>query len=554
MAMNKAINHILLLTFLFACSFSLCEQPDCGVAIKKVSRFVSKKEELSKNLLKIIRDRNTHQTAASVIKEYDPDLQTMVHHTFTEPGPEGSTQLVDPKAKAVVIFLHGSGTMRASGKNFSQPMSALEGSGISSVSFDFPDHGEGPKDSKFRDANVFYGKLHDFITKIRKVNPNIYLTGHSFGPEIALEYSSRYPEDIKGLLLMSPASDSNPALKWTYENITVPGEPFMGGPPIAHNEKGGEWAGSIQSQSTWQKKPFPKGVKIKFVIGKEDEFWPGNTALPKALGKTNPYTFDEALKWYKEKYPKADFVIPEGVGHLLFDAKAANGKNLVVESIYDLLEIPPSDRYKDASHSARHDLLVLQNSNAGFREWIGNRFPHALKTERRAAQELTAWEQLQWEAAKHSISKLPETDPEFFSQRKYAWGVAMARIPKLKKEVTPTWDGGIKKFLADYTQYTEKKVAGKPIDLGPDPDRPAKFSVDKSKILFRGKKGSLERDFYNALSEEELSALVTTAHEDALRKNNYQPLIDKWEGEAQGRVLRVKVGKGSVAELEIVGN
>ena len=298
--------------------------------------------------------------------------------TIAEPLKDGSVPLVDKNAKGVVIFFHGSGTAKASGKNFKDTQNILRPFGIAGVSLDLPFHGENKGSEALKNMDNFMEWIHKFVQKVKKDADRtgkkipIYMMGHSFGPSVIQEYVERYPNDIADFLLMSPAGDFHPALKYTYEKITTPGEKFMGGEPVIPNEAGGEWAGQLDGQFTWdKKKPFDR-VPGRMLIGEQDEWWPGNKELAQKVGIAQPYEFKEPLEAYQKKYPRMRITTIPDVGHMLFEAKTKDGKNIVRESILDLVGIPEKNRNPEGvSLSPGEKVALLNQTSPTFKEWLG---------------------------------------------------------------------------------------------------------------------------------------------------------------------------------------
>jgi pimeloyl-ACP methyl ester carboxylesterase len=418
----------------------------------------------------------------AVFKHWDADLNTAVYQTMVEPRKDGSIPLVDPNAKAVFVFFHGSGTASASGKNFTDKMNAILPMGISGVAIDLPFHGENKAGSRAKDMDAFMDYLHQFMQKVKAAarGPNgkkipIYLAGHSFGPVVAQEYAARYPEDVAGLLLMSPAGSQSEALKWTYDNITTPGEPYMKGPPSIPNDAGGEWAGKVEETATWHTKALPKRIKVKMVLGAEDEWWPGNTELPRRLGKEQKYTMEDGLSLYRGAYPELDLTLIPDTGHMIWEAKGPRGGNLVTEAIEDLTGLaPPGKESALELMSGRQRLQLLWESSPAFQQWMGARFPHALKTEQSAGNYLKQWTIERNKAVGPWLDSLFEVSPEFAQARKYTIG-------SLRKEIGLDKGRPYEKsqaFVEEYQQYLAMKPEERKAALAKaDPFSPPKLEV-----------------------------------------------------------------------------
>jgi len=99
-----------------------------------------------------------------------------------------------------ILILHGWGSCA---KNWSRVKELLEKEGIKVFIPDLPGFGDNPPLEKPWSIDDYANWVHDFCTKqsIRQ----FVLTGHSFGGSIAVKYSLKFPENIKKLILVSPA-------------------------------------------------------------------------------------------------------------------------------------------------------------------------------------------------------------------------------------------------------------------------------------------------------------------------------------------------------------
>lgn len=128
----------------------------------------------------------------------------------------------------------------------------------------------------------------------KKSKKPIYLVGHSFGPEIALQFASEFPKDLNGggLFLISGAWGKSPSHEWMYENVTTPGMSFIGGDQkVEDNPAGGDWAGKMARQSDWHTRGLSPDLRVKLVVGEKDEWWPApgpGEKLPRGVNLVKP--------------------------------------------------------------------------------------------------------------------------------------------------------------------------------------------------------------------------------------------------------------------------
>ncbi|NDG28288.1 MAG: alpha/beta fold hydrolase, partial [Proteobacteria bacterium] len=249
---------------------------DCITLQKQVGIFKTA-HRLAQDPVALLKGRDIHISEGLLVKRWDPDLKTTFYHSASEPGPDGTIPLVDPNAKAVALFFHGSGTAKSSGRNFIHNMNYLAQQGISGVAIDLPFHASNRGEERLKNKDEFMKWLKQVVGAVKKSGKPIYLVGHSFGPEVALQYASQFPKDLKGggLFLISGAWGKSPSHEWMYEKVTTPGMEFLGGnEKVEDNPAGGDWAGKMAEQSDWHMRGISPDVRVKLVVGAKDEWWP----------------------------------------------------------------------------------------------------------------------------------------------------------------------------------------------------------------------------------------------------------------------------------------
>lgn len=261
---------------------------------------------------------------------YSEKWETQIYHSNTGiPNAKGKAPLVDPESRAVVIFFHGSGTMKSSGRNFIANMNSLANMGISSISLDMPFHAKGPRSDKYNDSNYFMEWLRSIVLEAKKAGKPVYLAGHSFGPDVALEFATRYPKLIDGVIGLSPAGFTKVLANW-YDKFT---SKMKFGGNVEPNDAGGEWAYRMSQQFHWAKGKLadptlvnPK-LNVRILSGNREEYVPAPldpvTGLPSG---DNTYDVSVVLR---KLFRNASITIEPGVGHYLFEAVDSNGYNVV---------------------------------------------------------------------------------------------------------------------------------------------------------------------------------------------------------------------------------
>jgi len=108
-----------------------------------------------------------------------------------------------------VVFLHG---LSSNHTTWIEIMEELEKNGISSLALDMRGHGHSDKTRKrsWYKISIFSEDLEKIVVE-EKID-NFILVGYSFSGAIALDYVSKHPEKVKGLVLIS-ANHKN-ALKY----------------------------------------------------------------------------------------------------------------------------------------------------------------------------------------------------------------------------------------------------------------------------------------------------------------------------------------------------
>ena len=108
--------------------------------------------------------------------------------------------------KPTIIFLHGLSSNHTTWINI---MEKLREKGFNSLALDLRGHGlsDKTKNKKLYDIPVFSHDLK-MITDEEKIK-NFILVGYSFGGQIAIDYTVRYPRNVKGLILIS-VNHTNP--------------------------------------------------------------------------------------------------------------------------------------------------------------------------------------------------------------------------------------------------------------------------------------------------------------------------------------------------------
>lgn len=121
-------------------------------------------------------------------------MQTVVNSILT------GYQIVNPNQKDVLLILHGWGQS----SNYWQTVLNSLPSNITGIALDLPSFGSTQPLPKNPGVPEYTDFVKNFINK-QKIK-NFILLGHSFGGQIAVDFSLRFPKLLKHLILVSPAS------------------------------------------------------------------------------------------------------------------------------------------------------------------------------------------------------------------------------------------------------------------------------------------------------------------------------------------------------------
>ncbi len=100
-----------------------------------------------------------------------------------------------------VLLIHG---LAASLHDWDYLLPSLAGAGYRGYALDLLGHGEGPKppQRKYQMAWLF-DHLQSWVNSLQLAEPAVMI-GHSLGGYLTLEYASRFPASVRGLVLVDP--------------------------------------------------------------------------------------------------------------------------------------------------------------------------------------------------------------------------------------------------------------------------------------------------------------------------------------------------------------
>lgn len=257
------------------------------------------------------------------------------------PDINGIRPLVDQESEAVIIFLHGSGTIRSSGKNFIHIMNSLLNLNISSIALDLPFHADGPSASAFEDPKYLTAWINKIVIETRKAGVPVYLAGHSFGPSVAIQYMYDYPFGVDGALLISPVAFNDKLKSW-YKRKTS--KMKFGESQLISDTMGGLWGDRMLNAFQSHLSPgagdptlINPQLKIYALTGDSEEYADAPTGGRRGLptGK-NTYSIPAALS---QMFSRIKTTVAENIGHYIFKHTDRDGKNSVLKALLDLIGI-----------------------------------------------------------------------------------------------------------------------------------------------------------------------------------------------------------------------
>ena len=386
-----------------------------------------------------IREKRLSDKFGIVKSVFSKKYDTRIYYTATAaPGPNGEPTVVDPNAKALYIYFHGSGTAKASGGNFSYKMNKMAAMGYSVIGMDMPFHGDGSRSNKMANADKFFASLRDMVNEYRVKGMPVYMVGHSFGPDIAAEFMQRYPFDINGADLISPGGFNEVLEEW-YENKTSKMAAAWG--DTINNDDGAAWAGKISSQFKWRqprsaKNPDPTlvnpNLRIRIMSGEWEEYVPGELD-DQGLPTKTPRDYD-VCKYLLTLFANAKCRIEPGVGHYIFEHKDENGHDVILRELLALDDHTPNDEkqlkdeVKARSQGEATELAVRYAREIFFKTFVDHSYGGAqavrqiyvgndVKQARKIINDYNRWVSNQREAAlAENIINTKDWNPGFYAQ------------------------------------------------------------------------------------------------------------------------------------------
>jgi pimeloyl-ACP methyl ester carboxylesterase len=116
-------------------------------------------------------------------------------------APEVAYVELNPEGQQTVLFIHGLGSYL---KFWRYQLDTFAAQGYRVIAVDLPGYGKSDKPASFPyTMEAMADAVHELAGKLNAGKP--ILVGHSMGGQTSLSYAIRYPEDLKAIVLTSPA-------------------------------------------------------------------------------------------------------------------------------------------------------------------------------------------------------------------------------------------------------------------------------------------------------------------------------------------------------------
>lgn len=428
-------------------SISFAAAPSCSSVLRLVDfnkPFYQRGAELPelnlRDTVSYLREYKRAEILGRVSSKFDRSLDTRIYFTNTavpvKAGKGMEQPMIDPEAKAVFVFFHGSGTMQSGGKNFYGIMNSLASMGYAALSFDLPYHAEGPNRPAFQDAKYFMAWVEKIMSVAKQNNQRVVMVGHSFGPDVIAEFLYRNPKGADAAVMLSPAGFNKVLEDWYF---TRTAKMSFGG-DVPSNQVAGEWSDTVSRQFIWK-----RGLKhldptllnpqleVRMLSGNMEEYVPAPVGGSKKT-PVGPNTYDIGAA-FREHFAQANVTIEKGVGHYIFNHLDQNGHNIVMREILASVgesaahEKQLKKDYGTYVQESRNDATRMMHrfsTDRIFAQWMVENHPQGFAERifkmndaakaRRIMQEHDIWREAREREVMQEIAETESTMPRFYNQ------------------------------------------------------------------------------------------------------------------------------------------
>jgi pimeloyl-ACP methyl ester carboxylesterase len=298
----------------------------------------------------LIKDH--HRIAAFTPHSRKEMFETSIYYPTNSSHIKGYPE-IPARSQAILISMTGSGGENISGKNFMRAAKRMQQWGIAQVAFDYPFHGEGPKDEKFNHVHEFRRMLFKIIKHYKKTSLPVILQGHSFGALVIQDLLYYSSEIVEGAVITSPGGNVTPDLLEKYLIEFPPGQQaeLMKGFKWKFDPVSDQWAEGLDGKTGVAGQMFSNktGVKIK-------------TQIPVRIlaGDQDPYSTPDLIENFARRFSNATFEIFPGFGHVDVNEAPGEREKAPLNAVIDLVEENIQKKLKLSKELSIHSQEVFQ--------------------------------------------------------------------------------------------------------------------------------------------------------------------------------------------------
>ncbi|MEI7441272.1 MAG: hypothetical protein WCK43_06530 [bacterium] len=269
-------------------------------------------------------------------------------------------------SQAILLSLTGSGAENVSGRNFMRGAKRMQQWGVAQVSFDYPFHGEGPREKKYYDLQIFRKMLFQIIKHYKKTGLPIILQGHSYGALVIQDILSLAPKIVDGAVITSPGGNVTPELLEKYLFEFPPGQQdgVMKGCNCKFDPESDKWSEGLDGKT---------GVAGQMLSNKEGATVKSSIPVIVIAGDQDPYSTPEMIEAFAKRFSNASYQIFPGFGHVDVNEIRGLREKAPMDAVLDLVESKTGKKLNLSTETAiRSDELFmyfLENSE-GFQRYL----------------------------------------------------------------------------------------------------------------------------------------------------------------------------------------
>lgn len=269
-------------------------------------------------------------------------------------------------SQAILLSMTGSGGENISGKNFMRGAKRMQQWGVAQVSFDYPFHGEGPREEKYYDLHPFRKMVFQVIKHYKKTGLPIILQGHSFGALLVQDILYVAPQIVDGVVITSPGGNVTPELLEKYLFEFPPGQQaeVMKGFKWKFDPESDRWAEGLNGKGgvAGQMNSNKAGVKVKSFV-----------PVRILAGDQDPYSTPELIEAFAKRFSNASYEIFPGFGHVDVNEVKGLREKAPMDAVLDLVESKTGKKLNLSTEAVIHShelfLYFLENSQ-GFKKYL----------------------------------------------------------------------------------------------------------------------------------------------------------------------------------------